>query len=231
MRETEVPRAPWRPLDVSLAILTAVGGIAVLVAAVFLLTGEDDADSALALNSAVAITSGLLILSALIFGPLKHRVGIGSLGLRPPHTWGPSQVGLPLLVLTGMLIITVVYVQAAEAMGLQELEPPDLPFDEYSLTAKIITGALIIGIGPLAEEVFFRGFVFPGLANRFGVPMGMISSAALFSLAHGDVALFVPTFIAGILLAWLYLRTGSLVSPFIAHAAQNAIAFSVTIWG
>jgi membrane protease YdiL (CAAX protease family) len=231
MLETQSPKAPWRPLDVFLAILTAVVGIAVLVIGLFMITGEDNEDSALALNIAVAVTSGMLILSALAFGPLKHKVGIGSLGLRPPTARGLAQWGLPFLALVVVLTVTAVYVQLAEALGLEELQPPDLPFNEYSPAAKVITGILIIGVGPLAEEVFFRGFVFPGLANRFGVPAGMIMSSVLFSLAHGDIALFVPTFIAGIVLAWLYLRTGSLASPFIAHATQNAIAFSVTLWG
>jgi len=229
--ETQASRAPWRPLDVFLAILMAVMGILALVGGLFLLTGEDNDESPVALNGAVAITSALLLLSAAALGPLKYRVGIGSLGLRPPGRWGPAQIGLPVLALTVVLVLTALYVQAADALGLEELQPPDLPFDEYSLLSKIITGILIVGVGPLAEEVFFRGFVLPGLANRWGTTMGAILSAALFAVAHGDIALFVPTFAAGLALGWLYLRTGSLFSPFLAHAGQNAIAFSVTIWG
>jgi membrane protease YdiL (CAAX protease family) len=39
----------------------------------------------------------------------------------------------------------------------------------------------------------------------------------------------IPLFVTGLLLSWLYLRTGSIWPPFAAHAAQNLLALAVTL--
>ena len=49
-------------------------------------------------------------------------------------------------------------------------------------------------------------------------------SAVLFSVFHFSIGLLVPVFIFGIVLGWLYARTGSIYPSMIAHAVQNVIA-------
>ncbi|HTE19404.1 MAG TPA: type II CAAX endopeptidase family protein [Armatimonadota bacterium] len=84
---------------------------------------------------------------------------------------------------------------------------------------------LIVGlVGPVAEEVFFRGFAYRAFKERFGVRGGVVLSALLFALIHGNPIALVPIFVAGALLAWLYERTGSLAAPILLHCGNNLLS-------
>jgi membrane protease YdiL (CAAX protease family) len=58
--------------------------------------------------------------------------------------------------------------------------------------------------------------------------LGAIAASALvFSAFHLSLGVLVPIFITGLLLAWLYWRTGSLWAAIGAHAGQNALALGM----
>ena len=82
----------------------------------------------------------------------------------------------------------------------------------------------------MTEEIFFRGFIFAGLAPKLGVWRAMLVSALVFSLFHLSLGLLVPVFITGFLLAWLYRQTGSIWPSILAHAGQNTLAVLATIY-
>jgi membrane protease YdiL (CAAX protease family) len=90
--------------------------------------------------------------------------------------------------------------------------------------ALLATFLAVAVVGPLAEEAFFRGFVFTGLARRWGPWLGAVASALPFAVLHGEVSLMVPAFASGLLFAWVFRRSGSLWPAVLAHAAQNALA-------
>lgn len=87
---------------------------------------------------------------------------------------------------------------------------------------------LAVVIAPLFEELFFRGFLFRGLANSWGWVLGAAASSAAFGVAHAQLTIFVPLFALGFALAWVYKRTGSLWTAIAFHALFNAI--SVVVW-
>ena len=84
---------------------------------------------------------------------------------------------------------------------------------------------------PLAEETFFRGFLFAGLAAKFGVGVGVVASSAIFALSHASVGLFIPIMVAGALFAWIYHKSDSLWIPALAHASQNLLAWLAAVFG
>ena len=81
---------------------------------------------------------------------------------------------------------------------------------------------LVTVIGPIAEEVFFRGVVYRWLRTRWGVGKALAGSALFFSVLHGDPVAFVPIFGLGILFGWVYERTGSLAAAVSIHILHNA---------
>jgi membrane protease YdiL (CAAX protease family) len=89
---------------------------------------------------------------------------------------------------------------------------------------RVLTIAVVAVLIPFVEETFFRGFLFAGLAARFGVLTGLIVSAAVFAVAHADVRVFIPIFVAGLLFGWAYHKTKTLWVPIAAHACQNLAA-------
>ncbi len=78
---------------------------------------------------------------------------------------------------------------------------------------------------PIGEEIVFRGLLFATLRRRFGAAPAAVLSAAIFAVAHGYGVLgFAAVFWSGLLWAWAYARTGSLIPSMAAHAADNLMA-------
>jgi membrane protease YdiL (CAAX protease family) len=112
------------------------------------------------------------------------------------------------------------------------LAPPDIPEDIiFPGVAAVFTYEALALWTPFTEEVFFRGFVLAGLVPRLGAGRAMVASALIFSAFHVSIGLIVPIFITGLLLAWLYHRTGSLWASVAAHAGQNTLAITLTSFG
>jgi len=87
---------------------------------------------------------------------------------------------------------------------------------------------LAVVLAPLFEEIFFRGFLFRGFSSSWGWVAGACVSAAVFSIAHLQLDVFVPLFALGFALAWVYKRTGSLWTSIAFHALFNGL--SVLAW-
>jgi len=91
---------------------------------------------------------------------------------------------------------------------------------ENPLLMGINTGVL----GPIGEEVFFRGFVYTGLRRKYGVKNGILLSSLFFGLTHGIPWQIPYAFVAGIILAYVYEKTGSLYSPILLHVINNSLS-------
>jgi membrane protease YdiL (CAAX protease family) len=91
---------------------------------------------------------------------------------------------------------------------------------DLSLTAAgfamLLTQAVI---GPVIEELVFRGLLYTAWEERWGWVAAMLLSAAVFGLYHGG---FWHAFVGGLIYAALYRRTGSLLAPILAHGIYNA---------
>ncbi|MGD2072580.1 MAG: type II CAAX endopeptidase family protein [Candidatus Thorarchaeota archaeon] len=124
---------------------------------------------------------------------------------------------LPVLLFSNELIYTI----TERILG-------QFPLEE--LMEQIITeDPLLMGIntgvvGPIGEEVFFRGFVYTGLRRKFGVRGGIFWSSLFFGLTHGIPWQIPYAFVAGIILAYVYEKTGSLYSPIILHVVNNSLS-------
>lgn len=81
-------------------------------------------------------------------------------------------------------------------------------------------------IGPLVEELVFRGLVLRRLAARWGSTTAVIVSSVVFGGLHVDTA--VQCTIFGITMALLYVRSQTLVVPIAAHMANNLVACMLT---
>jgi membrane protease YdiL (CAAX protease family) len=83
--------------------------------------------------------------------------------------------------------------------------------------------AVAVTLGPFAEELVFRGFLFNALWQRFSFAPSAVISALVFGAAHGQLAGIVPLAAGGVVLAGVYARTGSLWSSTIAHGTFNGL--------
>ena len=93
-----------------------------------------------------------------------------------------------------------------------------------SQTELLKTSLEVVVLAPIFEEIIFRGIVFSTLRAKYGLIPSLVGSAAIFALAHGyGPVAFFSVFWSGMLWAWLYERTGSLVPGMCAHAINNGL--------
>ncbi len=87
-----------------------------------------------------------------------------------------------------------------------------------------LVSALVVA--PLAEEFFFRVLFYGGLRRVVGVAPAMIAASFVFAVLH-SFASTVPVFALGLLLCYLYERTGSFWAVAFAHFLNNAFTLAL----
>lgn len=225
---------PWSIKDVLLGSVAVVVAVLLFLIVVSLAVGgsESDADwfdegDVLGVPAPMALALVLetfFLAAVLIFAISKYGSPIAQLGFVQASGRRPYLLALGVWLL-GLLAL-LVWAGLTELLGIDLLKIPEPPAElvDYS-GIRLAFPLLIVGLfGPFCEEVFFRGFALPAFASRYGMAGGILISAALFSVFHFSIGSFVPIFIFGIVLAWLYVRTGSIYPSILAHATQNVVA-------
>jgi len=95
---------------------------------------------------------------------------------------------------------------------------------EFTSPARLLVALLVIAVTPaIAEELVFRGVIQRNLVRWFGSKhVGVWLTAALFSAVHLQFFGFVPRFLLGLILGYLYEWSGNILVPMAAHFTQNA---------
>ncbi|MFC1537704.1 lysostaphin resistance A-like protein [Gemmatimonadota bacterium] len=87
--------------------------------------------------------------------------------------------------------------------------------------------ALLVVSAPLTEEFLFRGLILSGFLGNYSVKKAVLASAVLFALIHLNPWQFLGGFIVGVLFAWWFIKTGSLLPCLFGHALINAMPMIV----
>jgi membrane protease YdiL (CAAX protease family) len=125
--------------------------------------------------------------------------------------------------------LAVVYVVSIAHDVLVDPKRQDIVGEFPHTTVGIVLFVLLaVIIAPLFEEIFFRGFLFRAFASSWGWVAGAAVSSAVFGIAHLQLDVFLPLFALGLMLAWVYQRTGSLWTSISLHALFNGL--SVLVW-
>jgi len=79
-------------------------------------------------------------------------------------------------------------------------------------------------IGPVAEELFFRGYLLGALLNRYrSVPLAIAVQALLFAAIHANRWQFLFALLSALFFGYLRVRTASLLPPLLLHIGNNGI--------
>lgn len=224
---------PWRPRQVVSGVVV-VGALSVPAALVAVNVGKLAGQYEEAMSTWLGVhLLGLVVLGTVwFFGIRAFDAPWSALGLRPALVPSPKAVLFAVGTLAASLAASFFYVAVIDLIDFDILSPPEIPSDiVFPGPAAVFTFQALAVVTPMVEEVFFRGFVFAGLAPRLGVGWAMVASSVVFSLFHLDVGVFIPILVTGLLLAWLYHRTGSLWPCMLAHGGQNALALAVAVYG
>jgi membrane protease YdiL (CAAX protease family) len=109
-------------------------------------------------------------------------------------------------------------------------ELPNLVESEFDMILGNRWGYVIIGLlAPLSEEIVMRGGILKELLKSTKLsPWGAIAISALFfSLIHMNPAQMPHAFVIGLLLGWMYWRTGSILPCMAYHWANNSAAYVI----
>jgi len=116
--------------------------------------------------------------------------------------------------------------------------PRSLPVEEFfrSATAAYLMSLFGILVAPFVEETFFRGFLYPVLARRWGVLSGtLLTSLAVSLIDQGQLArAWAPLlllFIVGLALTLTRAATRSLASSVMMHTGYNTTLFLMLYLG
>lgn len=173
------------------------------------------------LGTARLLETVLIVLIVLIWGK-----GMSSIGLAPSTIVRGIKKGLIWSAAFGLVTFF-----AFIALFLFDINPLRLIHTHLpGKTSEIILFFLIGGIvGPIAEEVFFRGMLY-GFFRRWGILMALILTTLIFVLAH-PVFPGIPAtqIVGGLIFAVAYEVEGSLMVPVTIHILGNMAIFSLSL--
>lgn len=210
------PPVPWTPRDVTWGLL-----IFVLWIALFVGVGLMGAQLKLPIDSGLVIVFGelILLLPAWYFAIYKYGASWADLGLR---SFRLQTVGLGCGLMTLSLLVNLLYASLLAQFDLQIQPDIDLIFEGTDFPLALLFGGAIVA--PFVEEVFFRGFIFPGLRGKWGWKKAALASAGLFALAHVIPTSILPIFILGLIFAFLYQLSNSIWPGILMHMLTNTVA-------
>ncbi|HEX3486412.1 MAG TPA: CPBP family intramembrane glutamic endopeptidase [Micropepsaceae bacterium] len=223
---------PWStlgwavPISVAMVLFQSLGAIGFIRWWNFNHPGQPIRTADISSNGAVLAfslaVSAPAVLAVLALAVRLARVPLADyLALKWPR-W--RQIGI------GIVLLAAVLLGVGVAAGLIGEETPEFIGETFaSARAAGMLPLLILSfvfLGPLQEELLFRGFLFRGFAPSFGVWPTIVITAALWSIIHVQYEWFFigEIFALGLLFGWLRAWSGSLLLTFGLHAMVNGMA-------
>lgn len=221
----------WRPLPHDLPKSFLLGFILTFViqigAGVWMHPRVDTLPIGVVILISIAVFQGLL--SLILFVHLQS-VGLNTLqvlGMESPlqvrdAVWGLMAycMALPLVAMSALFTKALFGSLKIDLT----LQPMIQQISELSGWMNWVSLFLLVGfIGPLLEEVIFRGIIFPLLVQKLGALSGLLLQAAIFALIHQHAASLLALFSLAILLGLTYLYTRRLMTCVWAHVFFNSM--------
>jgi len=164
----------------------------------------------------IAVVVGLLWVMRSAYSELRWPVNSGF------RIWATA-IAAGILVFVAWINLTAGWMVMGEAIGFDPRDNNEM--DWFLVTVRLIGAVLVV---PVMEELFWRSFLMRWLDHpdflavnpaQVGLKAFCIT-AVLFAVAH---SLWLAGLFAGIVYNLLYMRSGTLWSPILAHATTNGI--------
>jgi membrane protease YdiL (CAAX protease family) len=157
------------------------------------------------------------------FGFLNHRRQAVLLGLLAaviflPLGWGLQQASA--LVMTHLPYFKM---EPQEQVAIHALRT------SLSWGWRLAFGAAAVLLAPVAEEMLFRGILYPTIKQAGHPWLALWGTALLFAAVHTNLVTFVPLAALALVLTALYEWTNNLLAPIMAHVLFNALNFAALL--
>ena len=176
-----------------------------------------------------------------LFGPAANelptagsaRERLASLGVSARGAGGNALRGVVGVLGAFPLAFVAVWLGTLIHTAVTGEEPPLHPVIERIVSAEALEVAALVTaacvVAPIFEELFFRGFLYPSVRDRFGVAAGAVASSLVFAMVHPGLPNQMATFVLGFAFCLIYERAGTLVAPVVAHAIFNGVQLALVL--
>lgn len=175
-----------------------------------------------------AALTQMIVIPAQLTGILLMAVYLWKAGYisKKRVTWSivsPSCMGLGVLMLFAAVALISLLMSWLTWL-------PNIMEDVFDILQSGWIGMLTIAvIGPVLEELLFRGAITKVLLQKYDPWKAILISAFLFGIFHINPVQVLPAFLLGILFAWIYYRTASLVPCILMHVLNNSLAVFINV--
>lgn len=201
---------------VGLLVLAAVSRILLDIPVWIFTRPHTEIRTALMANVAAPLSMGLVIYwgyrrSA---SPFRAVFPLASIRL--------SQAASMILMLLGTMVLVP---ESNYVMRLVWPKPASLVEIDQGLRHGDVWNALVapVVVGPVTEELLFRGLILHGFLQNYGRRKALLVSALLFALFHLNPWQFLGALAMGLVLGWWLIESGSLLPCLLGHALFNLL--------
>ena len=187
----------------------------------------------------LALPVSLILVVVLIFPELflllyplitRRRESPGRLGMpRPKRVLIEAAIAVPTIIGCATVISFAQLVISRLSPGTSVVPEP---FEQMGRSpgGVYVYGSLLTAVllGPIAEEVFFRGFLLNAFCRRMPVSAALLLQSVIFGIVHFYTAQAIAAAFLGLVLGLVYLWRKTILTPFLVHAGYNAL-FALSI--
>ncbi len=96
--------------------------------------------------------------------------------------------------------------------------------NKFSFLLLILQAVLL---APIAEELFFRGFIYKLCRNQYSFIASAVLTSSIFSLVHRTPQTFLPLFFISLFLCYIYEKTQNILPAILFHSIHNSLTLFV----
>jgi uncharacterized protein len=148
--------------------------------------------------------------------------------------WNPTPLSITLSALLAGPLLAVALGMLGAALHTPEI---DLPFQQMlgSTATTISLGIVVVILGPVCEELAFRGFLMPLLMRSLGAAGGILATGFIFGSIHGyeyewSWRHMLLISLVGCVFGWAKNKTQSTAAAALMHATFNLTQFAAFLW-
>jgi membrane protease YdiL (CAAX protease family) len=209
-----------KPIEIKVLLLT-LGTLILIEGAARLLISRGLYDSMIVLGVTRIIETMIIASFVLLWGK-----GLSSIGLaraRIAHGVMRGLIWSAGFAVVVALASAVLYLVGIDLLVLLKVR---LPGRLSEILLFLLVGGMV---GPMAEELFFRGMLY-GFLRRWGSVVAIVVSTGLFVLAHPISQGFpLPQAVGGIVFALAYEIEGSIMTPIVIHVLGNLVLYTLSL--
>jgi len=160
----------------------------------------------------------VIILTSLLTSLPKYRLGIKKQEFYPKEL-----IMIYSATLVALIPVVILSYHIGNKLNLESKFHPIVTVI-FLIKNKTLLSLLIFQIlflGPVVEELFFRGFLFSWLRKRFSFGLSTLVVSFIFAVLHKRVDNFLPIIILSVVLCFIYERTQNILNSIFIHSLHN----------